>query len=1229
MKLSASVIQQFSTVSSRNSLLILPALPAKGKKEKAGATARCVVGDDSGTVTCLSLRRGGGIELDYKYVLPAKPGGIIGRVECLALGGGVGSRERVFVSSGSTVTGLSRKGKEFFSLSTSSSDPLQTVVLDDTRLYGASEYRFAAFDGEGKDLASLTCSDKIGALTLARESSGSGREAEVLLGCQDRTLRLVGRGTVLAELVVEGVVSALVAWYPELPEETEPCGPSPPPPPTSAPSSDLKNPSSGGMLNRLFGSPASKAAAQADPVAGGGADSNSDTPTAAAGVPFQLPPSSTRFFIYGTTAGVVGCCKLQGGGEGSAGPPTLTRLWSFSTPSQCKDANSSSSSSSSSAPSSSSSPVTALYCSPILPKSTFTQYWPFPLGDGSGSGELVVGRDDGSVEVYSVGPAVWSGVSEEAVNSCAPGQSIKTAISDGAGSWASFSTVSSRGEGLFNASTSAAIATTFLREPFPRLLASFLLPEAVRCLAVLPGEELTTPPTILALAFSGRLSSISVEQSSQDDFSSPTIPLKGAQAPLDPLVSSAHSEGSSSNTTMGPSSLQARKDALKHLLGEVGDLKKQVAAASAALEATAVAAAAAPAVMDSGTALVLGNSMYPMQHRLEVNSSWTLDPVDVVCNFTVELPCPIESVLISSTVLLEGPDPGTQELASIPSPPGAGSILGQVWGQRAQTPPVPFPRTSPPPSAPIIFSSLPLLNLVDSFRELGVGIPDSSKAPSFLATLRCGDVGEGRGAAGGGGGAGGDSKAEHLEGASAISSQRFTVRFRPLEGMAGEIHAAVSAASYPPTAVSLRIPIKPLSLHTIYAGTPASVEALLNSQWTEYLQYGGRVGGQSALGVFGGSGGGPEPRNNGGGSANGSRRSSVGDSLASQGSFELIESENLSGTGESKMESGGSYAPQTIAHTVSGSSSNSSGPGDGGVAGMLSSAASASLEAVHSSFTSQGCPGGDSRSTGGRGGKSTPTYLKGLSGPLGPPPPSPLDLLPSFSPLLPANFPLSSLVVLGDFSLSLVHDWVSAALPDVSQHPQTLKGMGAAAPCTLLAAASAAAASAQRGRGAGGLVGGGGSTAFKDLEQAVLTNEAVGNVWYNCSLGSHLFLTYVRPFFCPEEVLSTAAHKQALAHARATKPTAASPPPPPFFYLPPPRTFPHNNERSAKVFFQLAAIPLQPSQFYQSIWCSAPQPPGKESLQPPLAFTLPRYVKYSRFYTPAFFTSTIFPPLPP
>jgi len=260
MKLSASVIQQFSTVSSRNSLLILPALPAKGKKEKAGATARCVVGDDSGTVTCLSLRRGGGIELDYKYVLPAKPGGIIGRVGCLALGGGVGSRERVFVSSGSTVTGLSRKGKEFFSLSTSSSDPLQTVVLDDTRLYGASEYRFAAFDGEGKDLASLTCSDKIGALTLARESSGSGREAEVLLGCQDRTLRLVGRGTVLAELVVEGVVSALVAWYPELPEETEPCGPSPPPPPTSAPSSDLKNPSSGGMLNRLFGSPASKAA---------------------------------------------------------------------------------------------------------------------------------------------------------------------------------------------------------------------------------------------------------------------------------------------------------------------------------------------------------------------------------------------------------------------------------------------------------------------------------------------------------------------------------------------------------------------------------------------------------------------------------------------------------------------------------------------------------------------------------------------------------------------------------------------------------------------------------------------------------------------------------------------------------------------------------------------------------------------------------------------------------
>lgn len=80
LSFSKSEIAQFGSVSSRQSLLLLP--PGQKKKQKV------VVGDDTGTIHCFNLRKGV-VETSFKQQLTD------GKVECLALGGALGSRDKV------------------------------------------------------------------------------------------------------------------------------------------------------------------------------------------------------------------------------------------------------------------------------------------------------------------------------------------------------------------------------------------------------------------------------------------------------------------------------------------------------------------------------------------------------------------------------------------------------------------------------------------------------------------------------------------------------------------------------------------------------------------------------------------------------------------------------------------------------------------------------------------------------------------------------------------------------------------------------------------------------------------------------------------------------------------------------------------------------------------------------------------------------------------------------
>jgi hypothetical protein len=440
-------VYQFGSVSNRRTLLVLPstasapsaaAPPKKGAKatkaDGATALARVVVGDDAGVVTCLALRAGGAADVEFQVQSGA-------RVECVALGGTTGSRERIFFSAGDAVRALSRKGKEFFSLSAPTADPIRHLAIDGApRLYAAGDFSFIAYDAQGVEASSATVPDRVGALTLARPSrAGPTAPVDVLVGCADRVVRLIGGGSVLAELPVEGPVTALVGWSsvaraPDAPTAA-------PEAPSAVPAFAASTSVPATFVGRLFGG-------------GGGSAAPVVTPAATA-APALAPPTlvtlaanddfTPRFFVYGTASGAIGCIALT---TAAGAGPRLLKVWTVS---------------------SSTSPVVSLaIVSATGDGAGLSNAWPFAQGDGSGVGDVAVGREDGTVEVLS------------AANEAA------------ATTWAALGA-----EGGSSANSAAHAA--------PSLFSRARLSEAVRALGVIPSLGGGAGCDILALTFSGRL----------------------------------------------------------------------------------------------------------------------------------------------------------------------------------------------------------------------------------------------------------------------------------------------------------------------------------------------------------------------------------------------------------------------------------------------------------------------------------------------------------------------------------------------------------------------------------------------------------------------------------------------------------------------------------------------------------------------------------------------------
>ncbi|CBN79191.1 Bardet-Biedl syndrome protein 7 [Ectocarpus siliculosus] len=182
-------LAQVSTVSHKGTLGLLP--PGKKGRQKF------VVGDDSGTVHCFEMKRGEAQTVfSFRFADSyessgsgsAGTGSMITAVVMGGTTGGSGGGDRIFATQGSSIVGLSRKGKDFFKMASPLSETIHHMAVQNDRIWTGCDYICSAYD-DGKDSAFYMCHDRISSLVAASVSGTDSVDA--VLGCQDQCIRVV------------------------------------------------------------------------------------------------------------------------------------------------------------------------------------------------------------------------------------------------------------------------------------------------------------------------------------------------------------------------------------------------------------------------------------------------------------------------------------------------------------------------------------------------------------------------------------------------------------------------------------------------------------------------------------------------------------------------------------------------------------------------------------------------------------------------------------------------------------------------------------------------------------------------------------------------------------------------------------------------------------------------------------------------------------------------------
>lgn len=115
---------------------------------------------------------------------------------------------QIFAAHSQRIIGLTKKGKDFFKLTSSLTESIRNIAVEDTKIWTGCEYIYNLYDN-GQDTAFFMCRDQINALTV--EHITRDTDYDVILACQDKCLRVVQGSTLVVEIPTLAPATAIAS----------------------------------------------------------------------------------------------------------------------------------------------------------------------------------------------------------------------------------------------------------------------------------------------------------------------------------------------------------------------------------------------------------------------------------------------------------------------------------------------------------------------------------------------------------------------------------------------------------------------------------------------------------------------------------------------------------------------------------------------------------------------------------------------------------------------------------------------------------------------------------------------------------------------------------------------------------------------------------------------------------------------------------------------------------
>lgn len=115
-------------------------------------------------------------------------------------------RLQIFACHGQSILGVTKKGKEFFKLTSSLTESINNIFVEEANIWTSCEYIYNAYDN-GADVGFFMCHDQIHSMLMEHVTKQT--EYSAILGCQDSAIRIIDGSQLAYETTTSGPVMAL------------------------------------------------------------------------------------------------------------------------------------------------------------------------------------------------------------------------------------------------------------------------------------------------------------------------------------------------------------------------------------------------------------------------------------------------------------------------------------------------------------------------------------------------------------------------------------------------------------------------------------------------------------------------------------------------------------------------------------------------------------------------------------------------------------------------------------------------------------------------------------------------------------------------------------------------------------------------------------------------------------------------------------------------------------